>query len=192
MWALLAAPTRAFLLDAADDHTGVFFDPHHFKVGTFRGMRFIAEDPPHVLKMVGSDDGTFWFLEGFCTGPKMTSIHFDFSPKGGPKELVGKWAPSPARTITWPDGNVWSKAVPELQASFAVRHGGGTVPSRARVEPSPTHASGSLPLSLPVLVASVAMLALAVAVRRVIGSSSRGAAEARQTQLAECENLGPP
>ena len=37
----------------------------------------------------------------------MSDIYLDFRPKGGP-ELTGKWKGG-ARTITWPDGNVWSK-----------------------------------------------------------------------------------
>jgi len=116
-WTLLKAPTPAFRSDPLDDHAGVFFDPNHHVPGTWKGLRLIAEDPPHSLKMVGSDDGVLtgmWFLEGRCTGVHMTSIHFDFSPKGGPADLVGVWAAAPARTITWPDGNAWSKAPPAL------------------------------------------------------------------------------
>lgn len=60
--------------------------------------------------MVGSDDGlSWWALTGWCTGDDMTSIHFDFSPKGGPKSLTGKYlrGEDGKITLTWPDGGVW-------------------------------------------------------------------------------------
>ena len=100
-WTLLTKPTAAFgSSDGVDDHVGVFVDSHHFQgLSSWAGLRFIAEDPAHLLNMIGSDDGTsFWSLGGFCTGAHMTSIHFDFSPKGGPAKLIGTWAAAPART----------------------------------------------------------------------------------------------
>ena len=36
---------------------GAWLDAHHYKPGSFAGLRFIAEDPPHVLNVVGTDDG---------------------------------------------------------------------------------------------------------------------------------------
>ena len=64
---------------------------------------FLAEFPAHTLKMVGNDGGDatpggWWYLEGSCSGDGMTEIHFDFSPKGGPADLLGAWAAAPART----------------------------------------------------------------------------------------------
>lgn len=47
-------------------------------------------------------DGRAWKLEGSIKGD---SIFVDFSPKGGPKDLEGKWDGS---GIRWPDGNKWS------------------------------------------------------------------------------------
>ena len=35
-------------------------------------------------------------------------IFIDFSPKGGPKDLVGEWREDVAG-VRFPDGNVWSK-----------------------------------------------------------------------------------
>lgn len=35
-----------------------------------------------------------------------TQVLIDFSPKGGPKDLVGKWD---VDGITFPDGNKWTK-----------------------------------------------------------------------------------
>ena len=123
-WTLLAAPTDAWRSsDGLDDHAGLFVDPNHFVAPeSFAGTRYIAEDPPHELKMVGTDDGTSWWsLQGSCTGEQMDSIHFDFSHKGGPSDLTGVWkagGPGGAGTITWPDGNAWYK-VGTLPASGA-------------------------------------------------------------------------
>ena len=103
-------PGAIELDDAVDDHVGVFVDPNHHVADTFKGLRFFAEFPPHQLKVVGIDDEDptkAFFIEGSCSGPDMSDIYLDFRPKGGP-ELTGKWKGG-ARTITWPDGNVWSK-----------------------------------------------------------------------------------
>lgn len=44
-----------------------------------------------------------WRLSGKVKGDQ---IFVDFSPKGGPKDLVGKWE---GDGIRWPDSNKWSK-----------------------------------------------------------------------------------
>lgn len=90
---------------------GAWRDPRHY-VDDFSlaGLRFVAEDPPHTLTMVGTDDGKqWWTLQGTCSGPGMTVIRFDFSPKGGPADVEGTWARNrdDQTTITWPDGNTW-------------------------------------------------------------------------------------
>ena len=54
-----------------------------------------------------------------CTGKLMSDIHFDFSPKGGPADLIGIWF-APDRTITWPGGNTWKK-VSDAAKSLAER-----------------------------------------------------------------------
>ena len=72
-------------------HHGCYLDKNHYAGPTsWAGLRFIAEGPPHTLKMVGSDDGVkWWTLVGTCSGSKMEKITFDFSSKGGPAALVG-------------------------------------------------------------------------------------------------------
>ena len=45
-----------------------------------------------------------WSLEGEVRGEG--EILIDFSPKGGPKDLLGKWT---GKGILYPDGNTWSK-----------------------------------------------------------------------------------
>jgi hypothetical protein len=37
------------------------------------------------------------------------SIYVDFSPKGGPKDLVGKWESTTPPGIRWPDSNKWTR-----------------------------------------------------------------------------------
>lgn len=93
---------------------GFWIDPNHhcdLCEPSLIGTRFVAEFPPHKLTMVGTDDGvSWWALEGTCSGPNMTHINFDFSPKGGPKDLVGIWyQDSNGIHIKWPDGNVWTQ-----------------------------------------------------------------------------------
>jgi len=103
--------------------SGAWSDPGHTKEGKdHAGVRYIAESPPHVLTMVGSDDGSSWWsLKGWCDGDDMTNIHFDFSPKGGPKDLVGKWIrhEDSSLAICWPDGNCWTSiGDPPADAKF--------------------------------------------------------------------------
>ena len=50
----------------------------------------------------------------------MTQIHFDFSPKGGPAELTGVWAAATS-SITWPDGNAWSKFADDATSGARTR-----------------------------------------------------------------------
>ena len=95
---------------------GVWKDPNHYKDdNSLAGLRFVSESPPHHLSLVGTDDGTKWFaLKGTCSGEMMSDISFDFSPKGGPKDVTGKHTGEPAdrpldnQKITFPDGNAWS------------------------------------------------------------------------------------
>ena len=106
------AAVASLLIAGASAHgAGAWRDPHHYVDDTsLAGLRFVAEDPPHTLIMVGTDDGKqWWTLQGTCSGEGMTVIRFDFSPKGGPADVEGTWARNrdDQTTITWPDGNVW-------------------------------------------------------------------------------------
>jgi len=49
-------------------------------------------------------EGRPWKLVGKIDGE---NIFVDFSPKGGPKNLQGKWETSQPAGIRWPDGNKW-------------------------------------------------------------------------------------
>jgi hypothetical protein len=113
VWSLLTVPTAAFATaDLTDSPVGVFTDPNHYAgPESWAGLRVIAEFPSSQLKMVGSDDGdvlNFWYLEGTLGGSSRAQLHFDFSPKGGPADLVGKWSKT-GLVIAWPDGNSWAR-----------------------------------------------------------------------------------
>jgi len=117
---LVIAAIAAVAMPGASAHgSGAWLDTHHTKEGKdHAGVRYISESPPHVLTMVGSDDGaTWWTLKGWCDGDGMTNIHFDFSPKGGPKDIAGKWIHHEDGTlvICWSDGNCW-KSIGDLPA----------------------------------------------------------------------------
>lgn len=93
-------------------HHGAYADPNHYKKGSFAGMRYIAEKANHVLVLVGSNDGIYWFtIEGKCSGPGMGTLTFDFSSVGGPADLVGQviFDEDGSDGIRWPDGNVWKR-----------------------------------------------------------------------------------
>jgi hypothetical protein len=55
-----------------------------------------------------------WKLSGRVEGE---SIYVDFSPKGGPKDLVGKWEDAAPQGIRWPDSNKWTRVGAEILAS---------------------------------------------------------------------------
>ena len=105
---------------AIDAHgAGVWKDPNHYESDeSLAGLRFVAEFPAHTLTMIGTDDGSrFWMIKGSCSGPSMTDIHFDFSSKGGPADLTGKWSKDEeGESITWPDGNAWVEMLTPTKA----------------------------------------------------------------------------
>lgn len=94
------------------DIGGFYKDPNHYKKGTFAGTRMISaragDQQSDVITLIGSDDGTaFWTLLGRFTSPSRSDLVIDFSPKGGPAGLAGKFA---GNNITFADGNVWVRA----------------------------------------------------------------------------------
>jgi hypothetical protein len=100
-----ALASLALLVAHADAHgSGVWRDPNHYvNDESLAGLRFVAEFPAHVLTMIGTDDGSsWWMLKGSCSGPRMTQISFDFSSKGGPPDLTGTWSMADfVESITW-------------------------------------------------------------------------------------------
>lgn len=88
---------------------GFYTDPNHFEGDSFAGTRMISTFPgTGEITLVGSDDGKkFWTLGGRFKDQEAGELLVDFSPKGGPKDLAGKYSDG---KITWPDGNAWVRA----------------------------------------------------------------------------------
>ncbi len=78
---------------------GKYSDPNHPK-----GYRLVTVTDSGDLKIEGNDSSTTgvqWTLVGKMNGEDLV---IDFSPKGGPKDLPGKFV---GDGITFPDGNKW-------------------------------------------------------------------------------------
>jgi len=113
----------AFVAGVDAHGPGVWRDPGHYvSDSSLAGLRFIAEIN-HNLMMIGTEDGAnWWYLKGFCSGPGMTQITFDFSPKGGPSKLTGTWSTDgETQTIVWPDGNAWTTTAPTTAFEVTVQ-----------------------------------------------------------------------
>jgi len=124
MLALRTSILFALVVDALAHGSGAWKDLKHYDEsveGGFKGMRYVSEGPPHTLTLVGSDDGLTWFsVKGWCSGDKMTDIHFDFSPKGGPADASAKWVKRPDNSVVleWGDGNTWELVAPTTDSNF--------------------------------------------------------------------------
>ena len=103
---LLLSPLNAH----AVDFTGSYSDPKHPSC-----PRLIAMEGSTAL-ITGADgnpgcvggEGNPWRLVGRIDetkGKDVDEIFVDFGPKGGPKDLMGKWEKN---GIRWPDGNKWT------------------------------------------------------------------------------------
>lgn len=75
---------------------------HHFPQVIVSGTDGSPGCPP-------DGSGKAWTLEGRIQLPEATSVLIDFSPKGGPKDLLGTWVNLPQPGILFPDGNLWAK-----------------------------------------------------------------------------------
>ena len=82
---------------------GTFSDPNHPN-----GYRKISV-AKGVATIVGKDEpqDKEWTLKA-SVAPGAREMRVDFSPKGGPKDLLAKWSPK-KNGIEFPDGNVWPK-----------------------------------------------------------------------------------
>ena len=96
--------------NASSVFNGKYSDPNH--PGCLRGIERVRST---TKAKVFGEDGTpgcqadgretkKWELEGELRGEN--EILIDFSKKGGPKNLLGKWTGS---GVLFPDGNTWSK-----------------------------------------------------------------------------------
>ena len=99
------------VVHADDTHTSVFTgrytDPFH--PGCLRSISVDGD----LVTITGSDspDGRSpWVITARERDGGQMLV--DFSPKGGPKDLLGKYSMIGNR-IEWPDGNAWTKIVSE-------------------------------------------------------------------------------
>jgi hypothetical protein len=106
--------------------TGEYSDPMH--PGCKRSIKVTgnamdsagrkSRKPAAVIKGTDNEDGgacengegESWRLMATLSEDQST-IKVDFSPKGGPKDVVGKWSDN---GIVFPDGNKWSKVETEV------------------------------------------------------------------------------
>mmetsp|Transcript_26195 Transcript_26195/g.36037 ORF Transcript_26195/g.36037 Transcript_26195/m.36037 type:complete len:164 (+) Transcript_26195:33-524(+) len=82
---------------------GTYDDPNH--PGCMRKITVKGKE----VSIIGSDniDGSNqWLIKAKEDFPG--TIFVDFSPKGGPKDLLGVFS-EPDNGIKWPDGNLWTK-----------------------------------------------------------------------------------
>ena len=96
---------------------GFFLDVKHHVPGSWKGVRILSDangdSPGSALTLVGTDDGeTFWVLEGKRMGAD--GVQLDFSPKGGPPDLLASWSEAEG-ALTFSDGNIWLR----VDARFA-------------------------------------------------------------------------
>ena len=83
---------------------GEYLDPNHPE-----GMRKVTVDGNDVtLRGTDSKGGKEWVLKA---KEEAGTIFVDFSPKGGPKDLLGVFDEGKGTKggITWPDKNTWTK-----------------------------------------------------------------------------------
>jgi hypothetical protein len=97
--------------NASSVFNGKYADPNH--PGCLRGIervrsttkaKVFGEDGTPGCQADGQKETKKWELEGELRGEN--EILIDFSKKGGPKNLLGKWTGS---GVLFPDGNTWSK-----------------------------------------------------------------------------------
>eukprot|EP00965_Chrysotila_dentata_P247551 6207811-Pleurochrysis_carterae.AAC.2 len=125
---MLLAPFAVSALQVSDDKA-TSLEPYVYNANAARqlaaapfgekaGVRFAGSysDPnhpgcPRKVRLAGSsvivtgadEDGKGWKVRGEAYGNK---ILLDFTPKGGPADVIGKWT---GLGIAFPDGNVWTK-----------------------------------------------------------------------------------
>ncbi|EKX44660.1 hypothetical protein GUITHDRAFT_152936 [Guillardia theta CCMP2712] len=105
----LSLISRPVLADDSFSFDGSYSDPKH--PGCARNVMSKNDNEAEISGVDGNpgcsagnaDVQKPWRLNGKVDGKK---IFVDFSPKGGPKDLLGNWEDD---GIRWPDNNKWTK-----------------------------------------------------------------------------------
>ncbi|KAG7362957.1 hypothetical protein IV203_026321 [Nitzschia inconspicua] len=101
---LVLAPMAVNAVDFSGDYADPFHPNCKRQVNVLGQTAYVSgTDGTPGCPADGS--GNPWKLVGKVSGD---NIFVDFSPKGGPKDLEGKWEAAPVPGIRWPDGNLWS------------------------------------------------------------------------------------
>jgi len=101
-----SALVAGYPVQAANEFDGDYTDPKHpgcSRTIVSQGAQATVTGADGKPACKPGEPTKAWKLEGKISGEE---IFVDFSPKGGPKDLLGKWDGS---GIRWPDGNKWSK-----------------------------------------------------------------------------------
>lgn len=123
---MVASPLVTTLPAQAVDFSGSYSDPKHPNCLRQVQVTKSSGTTATVARVSGTDgtpgcpadgSGRPWKLVGQIVGSG-DEILVDFSPKGGPANLQGKWEATPIPGIRWPDGNLWS-IIESPDAAFA-------------------------------------------------------------------------
>eukprot|EP00933_Yihiella_yeosuensis_P045212 TRINITY_DN40549_c0_g1_i1.p1 TRINITY_DN40549_c0_g1~~TRINITY_DN40549_c0_g1_i1.p1 ORF type:complete len:156 (-),score=44.10 TRINITY_DN40549_c0_g1_i1:199-666(-) len=105
----LLAASGASAAYAAPNWTGKYSDPFHpgcKREISVSGLEVTIDGTDGSPGCAAGETQKPWKLSAKLTSADSEEVLIDFSPKGGPKDLVGKWDGS---GIKFPDGNKWSK-----------------------------------------------------------------------------------
>lgn len=113
---LLLSTAKPVLAKDGPPFDGAYTDPKH--PGCPRNIALVDDSNVDITGQDGTPGCTAdgptkaWRLAGKVKGDQ---IFVDFSPKGGPKNLLGKWEED---GIRWPDSNKWTKASGSVPSSL--------------------------------------------------------------------------
>lgn len=94
---------------AIDTMGGLYADPHYYRGSGLAGTIMIADGSAEgKIAAVGTDDGVaFWAIRGAIVDRAAGIFTMDFSPKGGPAELSGRYEKAEG-AIAWADKSRWT------------------------------------------------------------------------------------
>ena len=113
--ALVAAPCIALAKDdQKQNYQGVYKDPNHPK-----GYRILfGDNKKATVQLADEANGKVFELP---VKVNKSQLAFDFSPKGGPQDVIGSVGTSDVsgeKTITFPDGNTWTEVTKSITGVY--------------------------------------------------------------------------